>query len=417
MKITLTNCFEILKPEIPHLTSSEEYGKWFADHTHNWSAKEIARFNAIHVEQIINCHDNVSQIANGHKIQKAIREAGVFDPNTAGKSGRYHDNWNGKLQDMIRAYNQWDDFERQDNTYMHMEFERKKFFDGFFSHIKNNGLSAQHLWLFNVAGVLPKANTVFDGVNTSNFDVVVAYPWSHDGKTRALKNILDRIWNTDDIDLLSHLVEKKWDRIQNIGTVLFNQKVGRQDNKTQFISDAMDLGVNAPVDIIPGLLQSNHNSKDIILKILYAAPETTRHNMVKVVLPNVVEKDPAFTMHLLSDQRLTPNCSATLVSFVGSPMLFPLFKCVDDEHKDEMLAQLCTGYIKKNTDASLKKVSDFIHKISECFPSSEQKMVVLRMFALLVEAKNPQVGLVLSSMVLERAASEPDLKAVTKRKM
>ena len=120
MKITLTNCFEILKPEIPHLTSSEEYGKWFADHTHNWSAKEIARFNSIHVEQIINCHDNVSQIANGHKIQKAIREAGVFDPNTAGKSGRYHDNWNGKLQDMIRAYNQWDEFERQDTTYMHI---------------------------------------------------------------------------------------------------------------------------------------------------------------------------------------------------------------------------------------------------------------------------------------------------------
>ena len=413
--ITLTNCFEVLKPQIPSCPSSEAYGEWFADHTQNWSAQEIARFNFMHVEQILNCHDAVTKIAATHQAHKAV-QAATTDAYFYGKAPNHDDQWQAKIHDMIRLYNQWDSHERQDLTVVHMKFERRKFFDGFFNRIKSKSLSVQHLWLFNVASEHHKVHNFLEQVTPTTLDMVATYPWSSEGKTRALKQILNQVWKTNNTDLLSHIVAKKWDTLQVVGQILCEQKVGRQDDKTQFLSHAMELGVAVPVDIIPSLLQSNFNSTDIILKILYAASEVPRHKMVKVVLPNVVEKDPDFTTQLLSDPHFTPNVSETLVSFFDSGMFVPLFKCIQDNEKDSLLATVCASYVKKNKDPSLKKISDFVQQVSACFPSSEQKMVVLRMFALLVEAKNPEIGVLLGSMVLERAATEPS-NAPSKRKM
>lgn len=414
-KITLTNFFERFKPHIPHCPSSEAYGEWFADHTQNWSAKEIARFNSLHVEQILNCHGAVTKMANAYQVQEAIQ---VIPPLEHNKFNDNDDNaWHQKMSDIARKYNQWGGHAYQDFTAMHMKFERKKFFDGFFNRIKNNSLSVQHLWLFNIGTGHPQIHNALQQVNSSALDMLVEYPWSGEGKARALKQVLNQIWKTNNIDLLSHIVAKKWDALQVVGQVLFDQKIGRQDDKTQFISKAMDLGIAVPVDIIPSLLQSDFNSSDTVLKILYAAPETPRHKMVKVVLPNTVEKDPVFTTQLLSDPHFTPNLSETLVSFFDTGMFTPLFKCINDSEKDSLLATVCASYVKKNKDPSLKKISDFVQQVSGCFPSSEQKMVVLRMFALLVEVKNPEIGVLLGSMVLERAATEEPSNTPSKRKM
>lgn len=412
--IVLVNPFDELKSQIPDLNSSGAYGTWFAVHTKDWSAKQLGRFNMLHVEQIINYYDQVDQIVTANRVHQIIQTQAISDYNK-GKM-KQDAAWYQKMDEMMHKINQWGAADDYGQRATHMNSERKKFFKGFLSEIENQKFSAQHIWLFNTAhNEINFEKPMFSNLDTTSLDIVFNYSWSTDARAKALKQILGQAFEKEDTTLIAKILEKKFENNVKIGELLCQNRV-KLKNKVQFLHDVLEIGVTVPVDVVPTLLQMENPNTDLVLKILRSAPLHESQKMVLIALPNVASSSPQFASELINDTNLTPNCLETLASFFGIEQFAHIFKCVDDDKKDNMLSDLCKIYMKKHKEPTLKKVGEFVQAVSAGFPSSEQKMVVLRMFALLVESKNNEIGAVLGSLVLEQVTSQSSTPS-SKRKM
>ena len=416
-KSTDINFFENFKPQIPTLASSEAYGRWFALCSEKWEAKQLAVFNRMHVEQILDVHKQVSQIASAIFAQRSLKDIFTAQYNKAAHTPSRND-WGDMLNEMARQAqkaNQWDTMEGQRYIESQMALERQKFFKGFFEVVKNKDFGVQHMWLFDVGRSDGKeCDHLLSLATATDLKQISQYPWSSNGYNSALRKICATICENKDVDFLSQVVQLKMEKPSTLGKMLFESATHSKEKAfVQFVRSAVELGVQAPVRIVPMLMQTDPNSADLIWRILKAAPIQEAQEMTVTLLPNVTN-NPAFVAQLLNDPKLTPNCVKTLETFIDKESLFEIFRCMDDSQKDDLLAPLCLKYLNKNKDPSLKKVSEFIHNISNTFPTSEQKIVVLRMFAILVEGKHPQLGALLSSTVLEQIANQP---STIKRKM
>lgn len=417
-KSTNINFFENFKPQIPQLASSDAYGRWFALYTENWNAKQLSVFNRMHVEQILDAHKQVSQISSAFFAQRSLQEVFTTQYNKTAHTPSRND-WGDMLNNMARQAqkaNQWDTMEGQRYIENQMMLERQKFFKAFFDAVKTKNFGIQHMWLFDVGrGDGKEFDNIMSGATVNNLKQISQYPWSSDGYNKGLRKICATICENKDVNFLSQVMQLKMEKPSVLGKMLFDSvKDSKEKTLVEFVRSAVALGVQAPVRIIPMLVQTDPNSLDLIWDVLKAAPIQEAQEMTITLLPNVTN-NPGFVAQLLNDPKLTPNCIKTLETFLDKEPLVEIFRCLDDTKKDDLLAPLCLKYLKKNKEPSLKKVSDFIHDVSNTFPSSEQKMVVLRMFAILVEGKHPQLGALLSSTVLEQiATSQP---STIKRKM
>lgn len=416
MKITLTNFFEEFKTHIPMLPSSEKYGEWFAQYSKNFDAKTIARFHKMHVEQIINTHNQVDKKMFESMAGKAIRKT----PSKDEWSGAcYTENdWKKVLVETMQKMNAWDQMDSYNTSNIHARLERQRFFNGFYNTIKDQPINTQHLWLFDVAAEECQTSaTRMQKIKSDDLPAVASYPLSNSARNQILKNICNIIWETHNTQLLKDVIGAKIAPMSTVGDILFNRG-GKWKNvpaKSHLIEEAMRLGMEIPMQVIPSLIQSDPNTTDLIWTVLQAASSKDAQEMTKALLPNVLH-NISFATQLLNDPKCTPNCLETISSFVDTSPFLSLWRCISDEQKDTFLSPVCAQYLKKNKDPSLKKISEFVHGVSETFPSSEQKMVVLRMFAVLVGAKHQELGALLSSSVLEQASLQ-QRQATIKRKM
>lgn len=406
-KSTNINFFEDFKAQIPKLPSSDAYGRWFALYTENWDAKQLSVFNRMHVEQILDAHQQVSQISSAIFAQRSLQEVFATQYNKTAHTPSRND-WGDMLNNMARQAqkaNQWNTMDGQRYIENQMMLERQKFFKAFFDVVKTKNFGIQHMWLFDVGRNDGNSfDNIMSGVTAHDLKQIIQYSWSSEGYTKALRKICTTICENKNVGFLSQVMQLKMESPSVLGKMLF-ESIKHSKEYAEFLRSAVELGVQAPVRVVPMLVQTDPNSADLIWTILQAAPTKEAQEMTVTLLPNVTN-NPVFVAQLLNDPKLTPNCVKTLETFLDKDSLFEIFRCLDDPKKDELLAPLCLKYLSKNKDPSLKKVSEFVHNVSNTFPTSEQKMVVLRMFALLVEGKHPQLGALLSSTVLEQIATQ-----------
>lgn len=433
MTKTLPNAFfEKLKKQCPQLSTPYEYGVWFAQHTAQWSAKEMARLNIVHIDSLLR-NQQPSEKEALDQLRRAMSKAPVrrivYDQNLPADLIKMADLY---LEDEQKAQawgwteDQWGQIKPASYSWDDLP-DRTSFLKGFFSVIQNTEFSVQHAWLLEVCDRVDRSwgasckEKLVAVLSEQTLPVFALYPWSKDARPHVMRNLAERLWEQQDTQIIQSLLHNNWAKEEEIGEAVCHTRKKMKDHHLPWLQRLMDMRVPLSLEMALTIAQK-HTSDDLVEQIVCNhAPNKLRAQTVKEMIKTCASHNATLATRLLDNPKLCPQWKTTVTNLLHTSSFGAVWGCLDAHKKDELLAEVCRAYVAKHPskgkDLSFMRVMDFVQTLAESFPIEERHTVALRMLAVLSGEKSPALGVLLQKVALEHSALNTTAPRSPGRKM